>query len=228
MAKTANKKWKTETRSAAKRVLIGVTTAVTTSAVIYFLGFGRPEKKADELEVKKNTIQVWKDFVKLENGLQPKHDSLFAQSARNELTAAQYRERDSLISADFIREIKILLEKPDIDNDMQTILRSRIQFKEEELHRFQQYMRRFVVLRDTLTTTEYRNFLIQELNTQFVGARDNAAERLGRSLENMLQFLQKKYKYPFQVKDLVWYERYLELKSVRQAEIKPDADLPGM
>lgn len=228
MAKTQNRKWKTETKSVAKRVLVGVTTAVVTSAVIYFLGFNRPQKKADELEVKKNTINVWKNFVKLENELHPKHDTLFAQVTRGATTIPEHRRKDSLLSVLFVADIKKLNETPDIDADMRSLLRDRIQFKEEELHRFLAYMDRFVILLDTLAPVEYKNFLIQDLNNQFIGARDNAVERMGRGMEDMLQFLQKKYKYPFQVKDMIWYERYLQLKTIRQAEIKPDVDLPGL
>lgn len=228
MAKASNQKWKTESKTVAKRVLIGVLTAVITSAVIYFLGFNRPQKKADELEVKKNTIEVWKHFMKLENELQPAHDSVFVRSTRGEISFEERRRQDSILAITFIKEVRQLHDTPDIDPDMKSLLNNRVEFKEQEMQRFLQYFARFTSISDTLTSNEYRTYLIQELNTQFIGARDNAVERLGRTMDDMLQFLQKKFKYPFQLKDLIWYEHYLQLKTIRQAELKPDVELPGL
>lgn len=219
--------WKTETKSAAKRILVGAVTAVCATATIYFLGFNRPKKKADELEVKKNTIQVWKDYLKLENKLTPDHDSSFARFMREEITLEQHRKQDSSISANFIIAIKELGQRPDIDADMKSLFGSRVEFKQAELDRFLHYVDRFTALRDTLIAAEYRNFLVNDLNEQFVGVRDNAVERMGRTIEDLLQFLQKKYKYPFNMSDINWYERYLQLKTIRNAELKPDNALPG-
>jgi len=227
MAKASSKKWKTETKTVATRIIVGVTTAVITSAVIYFLGFNR-SKKASELEIKKNTIQIWKSFMKLENELQPAHDTIFARAVRGELTFEQRRRQDSILSVTFVSDVRKLRDTPDIDADMKTLLNSRSEFKEEELQRYLDYLTRITRLSDTLITDEYRNFLIQDLNSQFTSSRDNAVERLGRTMDDMLQFLQKKFKYPFQIKDLIWYEQYLRIKTIRAAEVKPDVDLPGL
>lgn len=225
---TTPNSWKTETRSAAKRILIGVVTAVVTTAVIYFLGFDRPGSKANDAEVRKNSIRTWKDFVKLENALQPRHDTVFARVVRSAISVEESQRLDSLISSEFVDSLKRLIETPDIDKDLRLLIESRIQFKNDELARAGRYKKQFINLRDTLTTEDYRMFLLEELNKDFYVKRDNATERMGHTLEDLLAVLEKKYKYPFKLKDLNWYPRFLELRTVRREENRPDDGPPPM
>lgn len=225
---TTGNSWKTETRSAAKRILIGVVTAVVTTAVIYFLGFDRPGRKANEAEIRKNSIRTWKDFVKLENALQPRHDSVFAKVVRSDISVEESQRLDSLISTEFVDSLTQLIETPDIDKDLRLIIESRIQFKNDELARAARYRKQFVHLRDTITSEAYRIFLLDELNKDFYVKRDNAIERMGHTLEDLLAVLEKKHKYPFKLRDLSWYPRFLELRTVRREENRPDDGPPPM
>jgi hypothetical protein len=220
--------WKAETKTAAKRILIGVITAVVTTAAIYFLGFESSAKKADEAEVRKNSIRVWKEFVKLENGVQPRHDTVFARAVRSAITVQESKRLDSLISTKFIDSLRMLSETPDIDKDLLLLLQSRIDFKEQEQLRSTEYKDRFIRLNDTLAPQEYKLFLVDELNKEFDVKRNNAVERLGHTLEDLLNVMAKRHKYPFQLKDLNWYPAFLQLRTVRREEIRPDDAPPPM
>lgn len=225
---TQQKKWATETKSAARRIGIGVATAVVTSATIYFLGFNRSKPKASTVEVKKNTIRVWKQYVQAENMLQPRHDSVFARTVRGELTMEESRSQDSLTGENFIQEINTLLETPDIDKDLSILLTDRIEYKKQEMDFARYYMNRFIVFRDSLMSNDYRNYLIKELNDLNNGRRSSATERLGRNIEEQAAALEKKYKYPFRIKDFHFNDIYQSIKAARQAEIGPKSDLPDL
>lgn len=225
---TQKKGWAHETKAAAKRIGIGVATAIVTSAVIYFLGFNRSKPKASTAEVKKNTIRVWKDYVKLENLLQPKHDTVFAQTVRGALTMEESRSQDSLISEEFIQQISTLKDGAQIDKDLFILLNDRIDYKRQEMSYARYYMSRFIVFRDSLMSADYRNYLIKELNTQSNGRRANATERLGRNIEEQAAMLEKKYKYPFRLKDFFFYDLYLSIKASRQAEVGPKSAPPEL
>ena len=225
---TSTSSWKEETKSAARRVTIGVITAVVTSAVIYFLGFERGAKKADQAEIRKNSIRVWKEWIQKENALQPRHDSVFAKTVRGEVTIEAASRLDSLISFRFVDTLSALAETPDIDKDLKTMIDWRITFKKEEWERARHYSLDFIRIRDTVAPVAYVNFLIGELNETFNVRRDNAVERMGHTLEDMLLILEKKYKYPFQLSDFNWYPQYLRLKTVKREQTRPDDAPPPL
>lgn len=213
-------KWTDETKAVVRRVTIGVVTVIATSAVIYLLGFEKSKKGAGHIELKKNTIKVWREFVKIENALQPRHDTIFARVNRGAISINENRRLDSIISYRFIKDVQDLSETPDIDPDMVLLLKNRMQFKEDEWQRAAEYTDQFMAIRDSIITVEYKNYLIQELNNQFNFRRDNAVERLGRSMEDLLIFMTKKYKYPFELKDINWNEGYLRLKALRDTDTR--------
>ena len=220
--------WKEETKSAARRVTIGVVTAVVTSAVIYFLGFERGSKKADQAEIRKNSIRVWKEWIQKENALQPRHDTVFARAVRGDLTIEEASRLDSVISARYIDTLSTMASVPDIDQDLKSMIEWRATFKQEEWERARQYSLDFIKIRDTVAPAAYLNFLIEELNQTFNLKRDNAVERMGRTMEDMLLKLERKYKYPFQLKDFNWYPHYLRLKTVKREQTRPDDAPPPL
>lgn len=225
---TTKSSWKDETKTAARRVTVGVVTAVVTSAVIYFLGFERGEKKADQAEIRKNSIRVWKEWIQKENALQPRHDTVFSRTVRGELTIEASNRLDSLISFRYIDTLSALAAVPDIDKDLKAMMEWRIIFKKEEWERARKYSRDFIHIRDTVAPVAYINFLIEELNQTFNVQRDNAVERMGHTLEDMLLILEKKYKYPFALKEFDWYPNYLRLKTVKLQQTRPDDGPPPL
>ena len=217
------KLWKNESKAIGKRVLIGVLTTLATTSAIYFLGFNRPAKKADELEVKKNSIQVWKDMVALENQVLGKHDSIFNLFNNKILNTSAYVQNDSLVSAQFLIKMTDLEERKDIDGDMRSLLVDRKLHKQDELNRFLAYSRRFQALAE-------RNIIIllqNDLSETFVQSRSSAFERMGRSMEDRLAFLSTKYKYDFKIKDIAWHNYYLQLRAQREVKNEPIPPLPN-
>ena len=221
------KLWKNESKAIGKRVLIGVLTTLATTSAIYFLGFNRPAKKADELEVKKNSIQVWKDMVALENQVLGKHDSIFNLFNNKILNTSAYVQNDSLVSAQFLIKMTDLEERKDIDGDMRSLLVDRKLHKQDELNRFLSYSRRFQALQDTVADGSIINELEYELSETFVQSRSSAFERMGRSMEDRLAFLSTKYKYDFKIKDIAWHNYYLQLRAQREVKNEPIPPLPN-
>lgn len=193
-----------------------------------FSGLQPLKTSGQQYRGQKNTIRVWKQYVQAENMLQPRHDTVFARTVRGELTMEESRNQDSLTSENFIREINTLRETPDIDKDLSILLTDRIEYKRQEMDFSRYYIDRFIVFRDSLMTNDYRNYLIKELNDLNNGRRSSATERLGRNIEEQASALEKKYKYPFRIKDFHFNDLYQSIKAARQAEVGPKSDLPDL
>ena len=217
-----------ESKHILKRVLVGVLTAVVTTATIYFLGFNRSEERASAIEIKKNTIKVWKDFVKLENELQPKHDSSLARVRRGAYTLPQYRAADSIIGNNFIIALTKLSETGEIDREFKLMLQNRIEYKKLEMENFYNYYNEFNRIGSQPISLELMNEEIQELNTQHDSKRNNFIERVGRGLEDVTEALAKKYKYPFSIKEFHFNLFYQTLKTAKQRKVQlPEEPAPS-
>ena len=203
---------KKESKHIAKRVLIGVITAVLTTAVVYYLGFNRSASRASQIEIKKNTIKAWKAYVTIENEVQPKYDSNLAKVRRQALDLFAYRSQDSLISERFIEDLGELKKTADIDNEFALLLETRIGYKRQEMSDFFIYFNKFRQIGDSAISQEGKSILLKELNDEHERQRQNFIERVGRSIEDVSLSLTKKFKYPFQIEDFGFNLFYQTLK----------------
>jgi len=219
---------KHESRHIAKKIILGVTTAVCTSAAIYFLGFNRSPAKASEVEIKKITIKAWKDYVKLENAEQPRYDTSLARVRREAITMDGYYQMNTDIYKEFRAKFEAIKATEDIDREFYLLLDQRIKNKDMEYTGFQKYFRTFRSILDSTTITNgQKSYLISELNTELNGRRNNFIERVGRSVEDISSSLTRKYKYPFSIKDFTFNTYYQTLKEAKQEQNRKLKEMPA-
>ncbi len=217
-----------ESKHIAKRVIIGVVTGVVTTASIYFLGFNRSPNKASQIEVKKNTVKAWRTFVDLENAVQPKYDSNLAKSRRSEITALEYRSRDSLVASEYIQRLTDLQQEKDLDQDFTLMLDRHINYIRQQMNNAYTYVGTFARILDTAISFEEKSEMIKDLNKELEDKRTNLIERTGRNIESVSFALARKYKYPFQISDFHFNLFYQTLKKskVRASEL-PEEPAPS-
>ncbi|HLG38785.1 MAG TPA: hypothetical protein VI461_03915, partial [Chitinophagaceae bacterium] len=180
----------------------------------------KPKSRPSEAEVKENTIKIWKKYVELENRLAVKRDSSYRKMSSRLIDQKTYIKEDSLIRDGIMNEMIKLKDSKAIDKILYLLFDTRVRYIKGAWSDFVDHLNRYEALRDTLPNDSItRNYLIQELNTDFTYKNNNFTERLGHTIEDIAIFLSKKYKYPFSIAELTWLNpAYRNIKRIARLD----------
>lgn len=213
-----------ESKTAAKRIVVGVLTAIVTTVTIYFLGFNRNPEKVTTIEIKKVTVKAWREFASLENATDVQYDSNLSRVRRLAITLDQYKNKDSTLAIEFLGKLEKIRDTKNLDKELKLFLDTRVSYKQQELQNFISYFERFKAINDSAISFQAKTYLIQELNEELNNKRTNFIERVGRNIETVAASLKKRYNYPFTIQDFTFSLYYQSLKKAKDRTAPPSEE----
>jgi hypothetical protein len=209
-----------------KNVIIGVTTTVLVSTVVYFLGFNK-KSSTTRLETQKATTQAWKTYVTIEN-IAAKNMLLLV---RDQAQFGSYKElyQETLKESDkFINSLKSLSNNESIDKDMIAMLKRRAESEETSKPRSERFYNELdqllaIALDKDWTDKRFQDSLIAR-SAEFEKQNKRFFERAINEIESLSKNLGDRYDATFNIDDFIMVQMYKYKKDPLAAinEVKTD------
>jgi hypothetical protein len=214
-----------------KNVIIGVTTTVLVSTIVYFLGFNK-KSSTTRLETQKATTQAWKTYVTIEN-IAAKNSLLLI---RDQTQFNSYKElyQESLKESDkFISALKSLITNESIDKDMIAMLKRRAENEETSKPKSERYYNELdkllaIGIDQDWTEKRFQDSLIAR-QTEFANQNKRYFDRAINEIEALAKNLGDRYDETFNIDDFIMIQIYKYKKDPFAAinEVKMDTLAPA-
>ncbi|HSU27601.1 MAG TPA: hypothetical protein VLJ68_04415 [Chitinophagaceae bacterium] len=214
-----------------RNMIIGITTTVIVSGLVYLLGFSGKKPRTTKLEKEKATTEAWKTYVTIENDYAKSTTLLMRDASQfksyQELYQAVLKE-----SGRFMDGMQRLMKKKDMDPDMVTVLKRRADNEKSTLPRFEKLMLGWDdlvkrAMEDKLTEQQAKDSLVAQ-SKDYEQRNKGTMERALTEIESLANTLSKRYDQPFNIDDFIVIQIYKYKKDIYSvlATEKKDSTLP--
>jgi hypothetical protein len=195
----------------ARNMIIGVITTVLVSATVYLLGFNKKSSGPSKLERQKATTDAWKTYVVVEN-IYAKNTILlytnFGQySSVNEVFGEFKKESDK-----FITSLRGLITNEDVDKDMISLLKRRVQNEEATLPTVEKFYDELNKLVDVAVDEDWTEKRLMDTVTlrfaKFGESNKGTIDRSITEIEDLSKTLSERYRQPFDIDEFFVIQVY--------------------
>lgn len=202
----------------ARNIIVGLITTILVSGTIYLLGFNK-KSGPSRLAREKATTEAWKSYVTIEN-IYAKNTTLLLRDAGT----GQYKSYAEMFSElkkesdQFMVSIKKLVVADNVDNDMVSVLKRRMDNEETSIPRAENF---FVQLDGVVKTAIDETWSMQQV-TDTITARQAAyneevkgfMDRALSEIESLSKVLTDRYRQPFNIDDFYIVQVYRHKKDI--------------
>jgi hypothetical protein len=189
-----------------RNVIVGVTTTVLASTIVYFLGFHKSGRSSAESMyfTKEATVQAWKSYVSAEN-IFFKNWNLF--SANYTLARFDHFKKTTLDELNrFKSYLKKILDSKDIDPSLVSLLERRLEAKEDWEDKYKKHLENYEVISRHTDEAE-RNKRLNEETLRFQAEVKEINQRFGNEIADICTTLTAKNNYTFSWTELQMYQQ---------------------
>jgi hypothetical protein len=214
-----------------KNIIIGVTTTVLVSTVVYFLGFNK-KSSTTRLETQKATTQAWKTYVTIEN-IGAKNSLLLIRDQSQFNTYKEFYQETLKESDKFINALKSLITNESIDKDMIAMLKRRAENEETSKPKSERYYNELDKLLTIAIDQDWNDKRFQDSliarQSEFANQNKRFFDRTINEIEALAKNLGDRYDEPFNIEDFIVIQIYKFKKDPFAAinEVKMDTLAPA-
>jgi hypothetical protein len=189
-----------------KNVIVGVTTTVLASTIVYFLGFHKSGRstEASMLFAKEATTRAWTDYVSYENSFTKNWKTLGA--GYNVARFKNYKEETLDEFNKFFNDIKTLMETKDIDPGFSSLLKRRLKAREKWESKYKIHLDNYESILNNSPEQE-RNQKLNDEVARFQTDVKDLDDRFVNEIDDVAKALSDKYHYKFSLSELVMFQQ---------------------
>jgi len=189
-----------------RNIIVGVTTTVLASTIVYFLGFHKSGRSSADsmLFTKEATIGAWATYVSTENMFTKNWKTLGANYSASRFK--NYKDASLEELDKFYRDIKALTETQDIDPSFLSLLKRRLAAKQQWESKYRIHLDNFEAILNNTAQQEQNQKQNDELNRFRIEVKD-VDERFVNEIEDIVKALSEKYHHNFSSSDLIAFKK---------------------
>ncbi len=189
-----------------RNIVVGVTTTVLASTIVYFLGFHSGGRSSAEqmLFTKEATVAAWPNYVATENMFTKNWKTLAANYSTSRFK--NYKEATLEELDKFFNDIKGLIATNDIDPMFLSLLKRRLAAKEQWKNKYKIHLDNFESILNDVPQEQQGQKLNDELYRFQVDVKD-LDERFINEIRDIAKALSDKYHYNFSSSDLLAFKK---------------------
>ena len=189
-----------------RNVIVGVTTTVLASAIVYFLGFHKTGSSSAEamFVTKEATIQAWKSYVSAENvffknwnlyraSFTPSRFDHFKETTLDELNRFNY-------------DIKKIISTKDLDPTLLSLLERGLRAKENWGDKYKKYLDNYETISRLTADEAERNKKLNDELIRFQSEVKEIDQRFASEIVDLCNTLTAKNNYTFSWTELQMYQ----------------------